>query len=169
MTLIEARDSFDVNEVQQFIGANLTFGVFDWGGTPSQLGSRPSSDDFDVLSPEIIDFFTSQYLPDKAFKIEEIQKFLPCMQISLNYQMRCSVLAQLIIFLMTLFSWRIDGKQQAMTVSLLSTPEYPTLSLCSLRISWSYFLRSVIAGLREFSLNKLTRRRSNFREAFYIA
>ena len=27
MTLIEARDSFDVNEVQQFIGANLTFGV----------------------------------------------------------------------------------------------------------------------------------------------
>ena len=55
-------------------------------------------------------------------------------------------------------SWRIDGKQLAMTVSLLSTPEYPTLSLCFLRISWSYFLLSVIAGLREFSLDKLTRR-----------
>ena len=77
MTLIEARDSFDVNEVQQFIGANLTFGVFDWGGTPSQLGSRPSPDDFDVLSPEIINFFTSQYLPDKSIHDRRSPKISP--------------------------------------------------------------------------------------------
>ena len=112
------------------------------------------------------------YLPNtfqtKAFKTEGVHKFLPCTQISLGYQMHCSVLGQLIIFLMTLFSWRIDGERQAMTVSLLSFPELPTLSLCSLRSSWSYSLRSVIAGLREFSANKLARRRSNFREAFYI-
>tara|TARA_X000000368_G_scaffold61229_1_gene43161 strand:- start:9952 stop:10911 length:960 start_codon:yes stop_codon:yes gene_type:complete len=66
MTLIEARDSSDANETQEFIGANLTFGIYDWSGTPSQLGSRPSPNDFDVLSPEIINFFTSQYLPDKG-------------------------------------------------------------------------------------------------------
>ena len=68
MTLIEARDSFEVNEVQEFIGANLTFGIFDWSGTPSQLGSRPFSDDFDVLSPQIINFLSSQYLPDKSIQ-----------------------------------------------------------------------------------------------------
>ena len=68
MTLIEARDSFEVNEVQEFIGANLTFGIFDWSGTPSQLGSRPFSDDFDVLTPQIINILSSQYLPDKSIQ-----------------------------------------------------------------------------------------------------
>lgn len=65
LTLLEVRESFGVEEMERFIGANLTFGIYDWSGTPSQLGNRPFKTDFDVLSPEIISFLTSQYLPGK--------------------------------------------------------------------------------------------------------
>ena len=77
MTLLDAKESSGKNSDHQFIGANLTFGVYDWSGTPSQLGSRPSRDDFDVLSPEIISFFTSQYLPAKSVEDRRNPKISP--------------------------------------------------------------------------------------------
>ncbi|MDH3706180.1 MAG: alpha/beta hydrolase fold domain-containing protein [Acidimicrobiia bacterium] len=46
-------------------GANLVFGVFDWGGNPSQRGQRPS-DVADLLTPEAITFFTELYLPGRT-------------------------------------------------------------------------------------------------------
>src|SRR5215471_11437143 len=46
-------------------GVNLVFGVYDWGGTPSQRGVRPS-DLPDWLTPEDIDLFAASYLPGRT-------------------------------------------------------------------------------------------------------
>jgi acetyl esterase len=46
-------------------GVNLVFGVYDWGGTPSQRGVRPS-DLPDWLTPEDIDLFAASYLPART-------------------------------------------------------------------------------------------------------
>jgi acetyl esterase/lipase len=77
MTLLDAQESSEKNSNQQIIGANLTFGVYDWSGTPSQLGSRPSQEDFDVLSAKIISFMTSQYLPAKSVEDRRSPKISP--------------------------------------------------------------------------------------------
>ena len=55
LTLLRIRESEGPEAVTRFLGANLIFGVFDWSQSPSQLGKRPIPDDFDVLSPEIIE------------------------------------------------------------------------------------------------------------------
>ena len=47
------------------------------------------------------------------------------MQISLNYLDALFCVGTADHLLDDTFSWRIDGKQQAMTVSLLSSPESP--------------------------------------------
>jgi len=60
-TLLRVRD--ELGAIDRFIGANLVFGVYDWGCSPSQRGTRPS-DGADMLTPDAIDFFTSLYLPD---------------------------------------------------------------------------------------------------------
>jgi acetyl esterase/lipase len=44
---------------------NLIFGIYDWGGTPSQHGSRPHSG-YDVLDPEGIAFTAECFVPDRA-------------------------------------------------------------------------------------------------------
>jgi acetyl esterase/lipase len=43
-------------------GANLVFGVYDWGRSPSQRGTRPT-DMPDILDPAGIEFFVECYLP----------------------------------------------------------------------------------------------------------
>ena len=45
------------------LGANLVFGVMDWGRSPSQRGLR-ATDGPDMLTPEGIDSFGDCYLPD---------------------------------------------------------------------------------------------------------
>jgi acetyl esterase/lipase len=47
------------------VGVDLVFGVFDWGGNPSQHGVRPSTGP-DILNPEEIAFFSECYLPGKS-------------------------------------------------------------------------------------------------------
>jgi acetyl esterase len=55
----------ELGAIDRVLGLNLVFGVFDWGGAPSQRGLRPH-DGFDVLTPEGIEFFTACYLPDRT-------------------------------------------------------------------------------------------------------
>lgn len=55
----------ELGAIDRLLGLNLVFGVFDWGGAPSQRGLRPH-DGFDVLTPEAIEFFTDCYLPDRT-------------------------------------------------------------------------------------------------------
>jgi len=63
LTLLRVKESGGAAAVNRFLGANLVFGVFDWSQSPSQLGKRPITDDFDVLSPEIIELMVELYLP----------------------------------------------------------------------------------------------------------
>ena len=66
LTLLRIKNSLGPSSVDRFLGANLIFGVFDWSHSPSQLGKRPNNNDFDVLSPEIIKFLCSLYLPSMS-------------------------------------------------------------------------------------------------------
>jgi acetyl esterase len=58
--LLRIRDELDA--AGRVLGANLVFGVYDWGRSPSQRGLRPH-DGPDVLDPEGIAFFQECYLP----------------------------------------------------------------------------------------------------------
>ena len=60
IVLLRIRDQLDA--IDHVAGANLVFGVYDWGRSPSQRGVRPSSG-MDLLDPVGIEFFTSCYLP----------------------------------------------------------------------------------------------------------
>jgi len=61
--LLRVRD--ELGAVDRFVGANLVFGVYDWGRSPSQRGIRPHQGP-DVLDPESIRFFTDCYLPGRT-------------------------------------------------------------------------------------------------------
>ncbi|MFM8304358.1 MAG: alpha/beta hydrolase [Actinomycetota bacterium] len=61
--LLRMRD--DLRAIDRVLGANLVFGVFDWGRSPSQRGIRPS-DGPDILDPEGIEFFVDCYLPGRT-------------------------------------------------------------------------------------------------------
>jgi acetyl esterase/lipase len=58
--LLRVRD--ELRAADRFEGANLVFGVYDWGRSPSQRGIRPHQGP-DLLDPEGIRFFTDCYLP----------------------------------------------------------------------------------------------------------
>jgi len=58
--LLRMRD--ELRSVERVLGANLVFGVYDWGRSPSQRGLRPN-DGPDILDPEGIQFFVDCYLP----------------------------------------------------------------------------------------------------------
>ena len=58
--LLRMRDELDAAD--RVRGANLVFGVHDWGRSPSQRGIRPS-DAPDILDPEGIHFFVDCYVP----------------------------------------------------------------------------------------------------------
>jgi acetyl esterase/lipase len=61
--LLRIRD--DLGAVDRVLGANLVFGVFDWGLPPSQRGHRPH-DGPDILDPDGIRFFVECYLPGRT-------------------------------------------------------------------------------------------------------
>jgi acetyl esterase/lipase len=60
--LLRIRDELDA--IDRVDGANLVFGVYDWGRSPSQRGLRPH-DGPDMLTPEGIRFFADCYLPGR--------------------------------------------------------------------------------------------------------
>lgn len=61
--LLRVRD--ELRAIERFAGANLVFGVYDWGRSPSQRGIRPHEGP-DVLDPKAIALFTECYLPGRT-------------------------------------------------------------------------------------------------------
>jgi acetyl esterase/lipase len=61
--LLRVRD--ELGAADRFDGANLVFGVYDWGRSPSQRGIRPHAGP-DLLDPEGIRLFTDCYLPGRS-------------------------------------------------------------------------------------------------------
>jgi len=55
----------ELGAIDRVDGLNLTYGVYDWGRTPSQRGVRPT-DAFDVLSVENIALVTDCYAPNRT-------------------------------------------------------------------------------------------------------
>ena len=55
----------ELGAIDRVAGLNLTYGVYDWGGSPSQRGIRPQ-DDFDVLSADGVAMVTECFLPGKT-------------------------------------------------------------------------------------------------------
>lgn len=60
IVLLRIRD--ELHAAHRVDGANLVFGVYDWGRSPSQRGIRPTPG-LDLLDPVGIEFFTECYLP----------------------------------------------------------------------------------------------------------
>jgi acetyl esterase/lipase len=61
--VLRARD--ELRAIERFVGANLVFGVYDWGRSPSQRGLRPHAGP-DVLDPESSRFVADCYLPGRS-------------------------------------------------------------------------------------------------------
>ena len=61
--LLRIRD--ELGAIERVAGAKLVFGVYDWGGSPSQRGLRAHRGP-DILSPDGIRFFTDCYLPGRT-------------------------------------------------------------------------------------------------------
>jgi acetyl esterase/lipase len=61
--LLRIRD--ELGAADRVAGANLVYGVHDWGRSPSHLGLR-ATDGPDLLSPESLSFFTDAYLPGRT-------------------------------------------------------------------------------------------------------
>jgi acetyl esterase/lipase len=61
--LLRIRD--ELGAIDRVDGANLVFGVYDWGRSPSQRGLR-AHDGPDVLTPDGIELFTDCYLPGRT-------------------------------------------------------------------------------------------------------
>ena len=66
----------EVHAIDRIDGLNLTYGIYDFGGTPSQRGRRPS-DGFDVLSPEFISLVTDCYLPGRTTEARQAPEISP--------------------------------------------------------------------------------------------
>jgi acetyl esterase/lipase len=60
IVLLRIRD--ELHAADRIHGANLVFGVYDWGRSPSQRGIRPTTGP-DLLDPVGIEFCTECYLP----------------------------------------------------------------------------------------------------------
>ena len=60
---LRVRDELDA--IDRVAGLNLTYGIYDWGGTPSQRGRRPK-DGFDMLSPEFVRLVADCFLPGRT-------------------------------------------------------------------------------------------------------
>lgn len=61
--LLRARDELAATD--RILGANLVFGVMDWGHSPSQRGLRASAGP-DMLTPEGMSMFADCYLPGRS-------------------------------------------------------------------------------------------------------
>jgi len=55
----------ELGAADRFAGANLVFGVYDWGRSPSQRGTRPHEGP-DLLDPDGIRIFGECYLPGRS-------------------------------------------------------------------------------------------------------
>ena len=55
----------ELHSITRVAGLNLTFGIYDWGRSPSQRGVRPQ-DGFDLLSPSASTFVAECFLPGKT-------------------------------------------------------------------------------------------------------
>lgn len=55
----------ELHAIDRVVGLNLTYGIYDWGGSPSQRGFR-ATDDFDILSPPFVRLVDDCYLPGKS-------------------------------------------------------------------------------------------------------
>jgi acetyl esterase/lipase len=55
----------ELQAIDRVDGLNLTYGIYDFGGTPSQRGVRPS-DEFDILAPDFVALVADCYLPDRT-------------------------------------------------------------------------------------------------------
>lgn len=55
----------ELHAIDRVLGANMVFGVFDWGLTPSQRGVR-ATDGPDLLDPEGMRWFADCYLPGRT-------------------------------------------------------------------------------------------------------
>jgi acetyl esterase/lipase len=63
LVALRVRDELDA--IDRVDGLNLTYGVYDWGRTPSQRGQR-ANDGFDILSPEFVGLASQSFLPDRT-------------------------------------------------------------------------------------------------------
>jgi acetyl esterase/lipase len=61
--LLRVRD--ELGAARRFDGANLVFGVYDWGRSPSQRGIRPHTG-LDMIDGESIRVFLGSYLPGRS-------------------------------------------------------------------------------------------------------
>jgi len=61
--LLRIRD--ELGAIDRVAGANLVYGIYDWGRSPSHLGLRVT-DGPDLLSPDDFTFFTDAYLPGRT-------------------------------------------------------------------------------------------------------
>jgi acetyl esterase/lipase len=61
ITALRVRDELDA--IDRIAGLNLTYGVYDWGRSPSQRGVRPS-DGFDVLTDDEMIFVSDCFVPE---------------------------------------------------------------------------------------------------------
>jgi acetyl esterase len=61
--LLRIRD--ELHAADRVLGANLVFGVYDWGRSPSQRGIRPSTG-ADMLTPAGLALFADAYLPARS-------------------------------------------------------------------------------------------------------
>jgi len=66
----------EVHAIDRVDGLNLTYGIYDFGGTPSQRGLR-ASDGFDMLSPEFIRLVTDCYLPGRTNEARQAPQISP--------------------------------------------------------------------------------------------
>jgi acetyl esterase/lipase len=55
----------ELHAIERVLGANMVFGWFDWGFTPSQRGMR-ATDGPDLLDPEGLQWFADCYLPGRT-------------------------------------------------------------------------------------------------------
>jgi acetyl esterase len=74
ITALRVRD--ELGAIDRVAGLNLIFGVFDWGGTPSQRGMRPH-EGFDLLSPENIAFMADCYAPGRTPEARSASEISP--------------------------------------------------------------------------------------------
>jgi acetyl esterase/lipase len=65
LTLLRIRD--ELGAIDRFRAANLVYGVYDLGGTPSNRGARPS-DVPDILEDDLRTFVHECYIPDRDFE-----------------------------------------------------------------------------------------------------
>jgi len=63
--LVTLRIRDELSAIDHVDGANIVFGVHDWGRSPSQRGIRPH-DGPDILDPDGIEFFADCYLPGRT-------------------------------------------------------------------------------------------------------